>query len=170
MAQQVASALEAAHSKGIIHRDLKPENIKFTHSGAVKVLDFGLARAAPARADGTDDGLADGPDRRRGVDGTPAYMSPEQASGLQEDARTDIWAFGCVLYEMLTARRVSIPSASNQSMPSPGALEPDWSRLPPGVPPGVRRLLRRCLAPDPTKRLHHIADARLEIEDARAAQ
>ena len=166
-AQQVASALEAAHSKGIIHRDLKPENIKFTHSGAVKVLDFGLARAARG-ADGTDDGLADAPGARRRVDGTPAYMSPEQASGLQEDARTDIWAFGCVLYEMLTARRVSIQSASGESMPPPGALEPDWSHLPHGVPSGVRRLLRRCLAPDPTKRLHHIADARLEIEDARA--
>ena len=165
VAQQVASALEAAHAKGIIHRDLKPENIKFTHSGAVKVLDFGLARAAPARADG----LADGPYRRRSVDGTPAYMSPEQASGRQEDVRTDIWAFGCVLYEMLTARRVSIPRASSESMPPPpGALEPDWSRLPHDVPSGVRRLLRRCLAPDPTKRLHHIADARLEIEDARA--
>ena len=169
VAQQVASALEAAHSKGIIHRDLKPENIKFTHSGAVKVLDFGLARAAPARADGPTDGLADGPYRRRSVDGTPAYMSPEQASGRQEDVRTDIWAFGCVLYEMLTARRVSIPRASSESMPPPpGALEPDWSRLPHDVPSGVRRLLRRCLAPDPTRRLHHIADARLEIEDARA--
>jgi serine/threonine protein kinase/Tol biopolymer transport system component len=167
VAQQVVSALEAAHSKGIIHRDLKPENIKFTARGAVKVLDFGLARAARERVDGSDDGLADAPHRRRGVDGTPAYMSPEQASGLQEDARTDIWAFGCILYEMLTARRVSNPNASNQSMPSPGALEPDWSSLPAGVPPGVRRLLRRCLAADPAKRLHHIADARLEIEDAR---
>jgi serine/threonine protein kinase/Tol biopolymer transport system component len=163
VAWQVAGALEAAHSKSIIHRDLKPENIKFTRGGAVKVLDFGLARGA-ARADGTDSRLADGAHRCGGVDGTPAYMSPEQASGLQEDARTDIWAFGCVLYEMLTARRVFVV---NESMPAPGALEPDWSRLPLDVPSGVRRLLRRCLAPDATKRLHHIADARLEIEDAR---
>jgi serine/threonine protein kinase len=167
VARQVASALEAAHSRGIIHRDLKPGNIKFTRGGAVKVLDFGLARAAVAQ-DGVPEGAqADGVHRRSGVGGTPAYMSPEQASGLQEDARTDIWAFGCVLYEMLTARQASIPGAFSESMPAAGALERDWSRLPPGVPPGVRRLLRRCLAPDPTKRLHHIADARLEIEDAR---
>jgi Tol biopolymer transport system component len=162
VARQVAGALEAAHSKGIIHRDLKPQNIKFTHSGAVKVLDFGLAKPASAQVGGPEPAV-----RATGVAvaGTPAYMSPEQASGLPEDARSDIWAFGCVLYEMLTAERVSNPTLT-ESMPGAGARDPDWTRLPPTVPVGVRRLLRRCLSRDPVKRLHHIADARIEIEDA----
>ena len=166
VARQVASALEAAHSKGIIHRDLKPANIKFTRGGAVKVIDFGLARAASAEADDGERGLPDGAGRSAGVAGTPAYMSPEQAKGLQEDARSDIWAFGCVVYEMLTAHRVSEPAALRGSMPDPGARDPDWTRLPPGVPAGMRRLLRRCLVRDPARRLHHMADARIEIEDA----
>jgi serine/threonine protein kinase len=166
MARQIASALEAAHSKGIIHLDLKPANIKFTHSGAAKVLDFGLARAASTGAEDTESGSGDGSTRRRSVAGTPAYMSPEQAGGSQQDARSDIWAFGCVLYEMLTAHRVSDVEALTESMPAPRARDPDWTRLPATVPAGVRRLLRRCLARESTRRLHHIADARIEIEDA----
>jgi Tol biopolymer transport system component len=130
----------------------------------VKVLDFGLARIVgpAARTEGDASGRANGDG---GVAGTPAYMSPEQASGLEEDARSDIWAFGCIVYEMLTARRVADSAPLTGALTPPAGVEPDWSRLPPAVPAGIRRLLRRCLARDPARRLHHVADARLEIED-----
>jgi eukaryotic-like serine/threonine-protein kinase len=164
----IAMALEAAHEKGIIHRDLKPANIKLTGAGAVKVLDFGLARAAAqaGREADTAPVVEGGAGREELVAGTPGYMAPEQARGKRVDARSDIWAFGCVVYEMLTAHQPFGRTAAGVLEPAV-AREPDWARLPSDLPPAIRRLLRRCLEPDPDRRLHHIADARIEIEDAR---
>jgi Tol biopolymer transport system component len=156
IAGQIAEALEAAHEKGIVHRDLKPANVKLASTGAVKVLDFGLAAAA-----GRDESM-----REEFVAGTPAYMSPEQARGERVDQRTDVWAFGCVLFEMLTGRRAFGGATISETLDSILEGEPDWQQLPPGVPDGIRRLLRRCLERDPKRRLHHMADVRLEIEDA----
>jgi serine/threonine protein kinase len=175
VARQIAGALEAAHEKGIIHRDLKPANVKLTAAGIVKVLDFGLAKTAGSPTDGRAVAIGqDGAGSHDGlVAGTLGYMSPEQARGEGVDARSDIWAFGCVVYEMLTAQPAFLRIAAadpGTALLDPGtaALDrgPDWDRLPPAVPPGIRRMLRRCLERDPARRLHHIADARLEIEDA----
>jgi serine/threonine protein kinase len=168
IAHQIAEALEAAHEKGVIHLDLKPANIKFTATGTVKVLDFGLAKATAPHV--REIGLA--PDDVEAViqdgaaTGTPGYMSPEQVRGQRLDARSDVWAFGCVLYEMLTARAAFGRSNEDETLAVMMAREPDWKRLPSNVPAGIRRLLRRCLEPDTSRRLHHIADARIEIEDA----
>ena len=178
IARQIAEALEAAHHKGIVHRDLKPANIAL-HSSTnaagipssvafVKVLDFGLAKtlAAGAHEDITQasfDATAEGR-----VLGTPAYMSPEQARGQGVDKRTDIWAFGCVLYEMLTGRRAFDGDTLSDTFVSILEREPDWTALPAQTPASVRLLLQRCLRKDPGRRLHDIADARIELEESEA--
>ena len=167
IAREIAEALEAAHDKAIVHRDLKPSNIKLTGTGDVKVLDFGLASARGAEEhDNTEGAAGGGPRQADVIAGTPAYMSPEQARGERVDQRADIWAFGCVLYEMLTGQRAFGGTTISDTLAAVLEHEPDWERLPRTLPEGIRRLLRRCLERDPRRRLHHIADARIEVEDA----
>ena len=175
IAGQLVDALAAAHEQGIVHRDLKPANVKLRPDGSVKVLDFGLAKLTSA-----GDGAADDPIRaahsptitspamtQAGVIlGTAAYMSPEQARGRSVGKGADIWAFGCVLYEMLTGRRVFAGDDTTETIASIIRADPDWTRLPADTPESVRRMLRRCLAKDPYLRLADIRDARLEIDDA----
>jgi serine/threonine protein kinase len=173
LCRQIAEALEAAHEKGIVHRDLKPANVKVTPAGKVKVLDFGLAKAFGAEGAGARDvshspTVTSGGTKGGVILGTAAYMSPEQARGKAVDRRSDIWSFGCVLYECLTGRRAFDGETVSDIMVSVLTREPDWSALPAGTPARVRDLLRRCLRKDPEKRLHDIADARLEIEEAAA--
>jgi Tol biopolymer transport system component len=171
VAAQIAEALETAHEKGVIHRDLKPANVKVTPEGRVKVLDFGLAKAysgdggqdlsnaATLTTMGTEEGR---------ILGTPAYMSPEQARGKAVDKRTDIWAFGCVLYEMLAGRRAFRGETISDTIAAVLEREPDWQILPPTTPAKIRELLRRCLQKDSPRRLRDIGDARIEIEEALA--
>ena len=156
IANQIADALEDAHGRGIVHRDLKPANIKLRADGTVKVLDFGIAKAldtlqasGPSTAAVTTPAMTD----LGMVLGTPAYMSPEQARGKPVDGRADIWAFGCVLFELLTAQMAFV-----------GEQEPDWSRLPASTPPRIRALLLRCLDKDARRRLQAIGEARIVIE------
>ncbi|MCG6925345.1 MAG: serine/threonine-protein kinase [Acidobacteria bacterium] len=175
VAEQIAEALEEAHAKGIVHRDLKPANVKLTPDGKVKVLDFGLAKAwtgdGGSGASSTD--LSQSPTLAHTgtaaglILGTAAYMSPEQASGRPVDKRADIWAFGAVLFEMLTGQRLFAGDNVSELLASVLKEEPAWERLPEGAPRSLDRLLRRCLRKKPRERLHDIGDARLEIEEAR---
>ncbi|MSU63197.1 MAG: serine/threonine protein kinase [Pedosphaera sp.] len=170
---QIARALEAAHEKGIIHRDLKPGNVKLTPDGKVKVLDFGLAKLAEIETTATpSSALEDSPtaladNTRPGtILGTAAYMSPEQAKGKPVDKRTDIWSFGCVLYECLTGKKVFGGETATDSIGTVLHKEPDWTALPPATPASIQLLLRKCLAKDRKHRLHDIADARVDLEHA----
>ncbi len=173
IARQIAEALETAHEQGIIHRDLKPANVKVRPDGTVKVLDFGLAKALePVSAGGIDATASPtitSPALMTGTGvllGTAAYMSPEQARGRTVDKRSDIWAFSCVLYEMLTGRPAFGGGAVTEVLARVLERDPDWSALPHGLPPGIRRLLRRGLEKERRRRLSDIADARLEIDEA----
>ena len=173
-AQQIVEALEGAHSRGIVHRDLKPANIKIRSDGTVKVLDFGLAKAldpATSNADPLESPTITARATQMGtILGTAAYMAPEQAKGKPVDKRADIWAFGCVLYEMLTGRRAFSGEDVSDTMALVLTKEPEWSALPPNVPAPLARLVRRCLQKDPKRRLADIGDARLELEDAASAE
>jgi len=169
IARQIAEALEYAHERGIIHRDLKPANVKVTPEGQVKVLDFGLAKALEGET--AEEDLRNSPTlsavaTRAGVLlGTAAYMSPEQARGKRVDRRADIWAFGCVLCEMLTGKLPFPGETISDTLAAVIRAEPEWTGLPASVPPRIRELLRRCLQKDPRQRLRDIGEARILIEE-----
>ena len=170
IARQIAEGLEAAHQQGIVHRDLKPANIKLRSDGQVKVLDFGLAKIADPAGGSSPDGmnsptLSVHATKQGVILGTAAYMSPEQARGLPVDRRTDIWAFGCVFYEMLTGTPAFGRDSVSDIVAAVLQSEPDWRALPPHTPGRLRLLLKRCLQKDSRQRLHDVADARIEIED-----
>ena len=174
IAKQIAEALEAAHEQGIIHRDLKPANIKVRADGTVKVLDFGLGESLRHERVGRDG------ERHRTsptitspamtqagmILGTAAYMSPEQARGRAVDRRADIWAFGAVLFEMLTGTRAFAGDNITDTLAAVVSAEPDWRLLPAGLPPAVGSCVRRCLHKDPRQRVQAIGDVRLALEGA----
>ncbi len=169
LAQQIAAGLEAAHAQGIVHRDLKPSNIRLTPDQQVKLVDFGLAKAMSPLSSGATDvspTISASATEAGAILGTAAYMSPEQARGQIVDKRADIWAFGSVLFEMLTGRRAFPGSTVADVLAAVVGRDPDWSALPPATPRRIRDLLRRCLQKDPTRRLRDIGDARIELDDA----
>ncbi len=174
IALQIAEAVECAHEGNVVHRDLKPANIKFTADGRVKVLDFGLAKALGETPSTSADMLAaaatatlqDSPTIPGMILGTAGYMSPEQARGRDVDKRSDIWSFGCILYEMLSGATTFPGETIADSIGATLHKDPEWAALPPDTPPVVQLLLRRCLRKDRHRRLQDIGDARVEIEEA----
>ncbi len=170
LCRQIAEGVEAAHEKGVIHRDLKPANVKVTPEGKVKILDFGLAKAfegeVPVADISQSPTLTEEMTRAGVILGTAAYMSPEQAKGKQVDKRTDLFAFGCVLYELLTGRRAFQGETVTETLAKVLEGEPDWNALPGVLPSTIRFLMSRCLQKDPGKRLQHIDGARILIEEA----
>ena len=167
IARQIGAALQAAHERGIVHRDLKPANIRITQNGAVKVLDFGLAKMAVDPQPGPEAATAELSLTEVGtVIGTPSYMAPEQATGKPADKRADVWAFGAVLYEMLTGRKPFSGETTAEVLAAVLGREPDWEPLRRRAAPSLVRLIERCLRKDPNHRLRDIGDAQLDLDDA----
>ncbi len=168
IAKQICEALEFAHERGIVHRDLKPANVKVTPEDAVKVLDFGLAKALETQDSGMN--IANSPTlsvaatREGMILGTAAYMSPEQAKGRAADRRSDIWSFGCVLYEMLSGKQPFSGETVSDTLAEVLKVDPDWNAMPASTPAGIQKLVRRCLLKDPKQRLQAIGEARIAIE------
>src|SRR5688500_1256232 len=175
IAKQIAEALDAAHEQGIVHRDLKPANIKLREDGTVKVLDFGLAKLGTDTADASSLGGSLSPTLSVAftgagtILGTAAYMAPEQARGKKVDKRADVWAFGCVLFEMLAGAKAFDGTDATEMIAAVVRGEPAWAALPKDTPPALIALLRRCLQKDPRQRLRDIGDARHDLEYATAA-
>jgi serine/threonine protein kinase len=173
IARQITEGLEAAHEKGIVHRDLKPANIKIDRDGAVKILDFGLARAFTG--DPAEEDLANSPTITAAMTqagtilGTAAYMSPEQAKGKAVDKRADIWAFGAIIFEMLTGRRLFDAETISETLASVLLTNIDWDRLPAATPPSIKALMERCLQKDPKLRLRDVGEARIVLADPTAS-